>query len=346
MMILSSLRFEYIQGRAALGAGNFGTVRAARDLQLAATLAVKAVPKVTFDGGPETYFEEAARLYDAKHPHVVEVKYACEDEDNIFLAMPLYERGSLQSLLATRRLSNREIIAYAIGILTGVHHIHTRNLIHRDIKPSNVLITDSGQAAVSDFGLAKHLDREAGTAEAKVAYLRHAPPEWHDANVVTTRFDIYQVGATLYRMVYGDGLFNGAFVRAGETSHARLQAGRLFEFPQLPHLPEALRRAIRKAMAPNPDDRHATCLDMANDLAAIDSLLDWRPGSTGWSWEHGGARQTNVTVVAETPTVWAIESTKRHGTGRRRVTSHCRAGMTRTEAIRAAGRAIRELDES
>lgn len=74
----------------------------ARDLQLNAELFIKKISKnkLAEEGlDIENYFLEARLLYQGKHAHVAEIQYASEDEENIYLSMPVYKNGSLSSLI-------------------------------------------------------------------------------------------------------------------------------------------------------------------------------------------------------------------------------------------------------
>jgi serine/threonine protein kinase len=271
--------------------GRNSRVFTATDHQLDAAIVVKRIERAAFTD-EDDYFVEAKRLYDARHPHVVPVKFACRTDDHIFIAMPLYERGSVHALLQRQCPTVRQIVRLGLDFLTGVHHIHLRGLIHFDIKPSNVLIDASGKAAVTDFGLAKYVDRE-GLAEQDVLYFTHSPPEAFQYDVFGQQADIYQAGLTLYRMAVGLDAFDQQWLahRADDVAAAKaVVAGRLPDrtasaFPA--HIPARLRTTIRRALEPNPDDRYQEILGLINDLARVDEWLDWeyrRDGAVEW-WE-------------------------------------------------------------
>ena len=162
MIVTASLTFE-LQRQIGASEGRNSEVFVAHDPQLDGQVVVKRVAKTKFRD-VSAYYDEATKLYDARHPNVVDVKYACEDSDHVFLAMPLYSGRSVQSLLAQRRLTNREIVKYGLDLLHGLHHTHTCGLVHFDAKPSNVLIDATGKAALTDFGISKYL-RADGLAE-------------------------------------------------------------------------------------------------------------------------------------------------------------------------------------
>lgn len=276
--------------------GRNSRVFEAVDNQLHAELIVKAYDPATIPD-PAEYFAEARMLYDAQHPNVVEVKYACRRPDVLFLAMPRYVE-SIHAILRRRYLTIREVVRYGLDFLRGLHHIHTRGLVHFDLKPSNILLDVSDKAAVADFGLAKYLDVYGLAAQSRV-YDPHLPPEYLVASHRGLESDIYQAGMTLYRMVNGLAGFNRqwAALPTPDEQDAAIASGR---FPDrsgsgyLPHVPTRLRRLINKALNVDPNERFATVLDMMNALAKVSEHLDWEYS------RPAGHRERVWTMHAET----------------------------------------------
>jgi len=126
--------------------------------------------------------------------------------------MPYYAKGSIKILLSNRFLTVRQIIRYAIQFLTGLHNIHSKKLIHFDVKPDNILISDNDEAMLSDFGLAQPVNL-LGIAGQDRLYNKQRPPEAFKYDHFDLRYDIYQVGITLYRMCNGNDIFNNQFLK-------------------------------------------------------------------------------------------------------------------------------------
>ena len=76
--------------------GKNSDVFLAKDNQLDCELVIKRIKKEKFN--PEEYFSEAKMIYENKHPHIVEIQYASQDDEYIYMAMPYYKNGSLNSL--------------------------------------------------------------------------------------------------------------------------------------------------------------------------------------------------------------------------------------------------------
>lgn len=267
----------------------------AHDSQLDAQIVVKKVAKKTL-ASVDRYFEESRILYLSGHANVVEVHYACQDVEHIYIAMPYYKQGSLNALMESRFLTVREIVSVGCQVAAGLHNIHSKGLIHFDIKPDNVLLSDRGEALVADFGLSRRVSL-GGTAEQDRWYFKMCPPEAFAKGEHDVRFDIYQLGLTLYRMCVGNAEFYRQFASFGATSstfdrNAFKVAVRCGQFPdrsQVPeHIPARLRNVMKGCLEPDPANRTRSALDVANGLAQVDENLDWQYSvfATGRDWSR------------------------------------------------------------
>ena len=244
----------------------------ATDHQLNAEIVIKQIAKATL-ASAANFFDESKALYASAHPNVVQIHYACEDADSIYLALPYYRRGSVKGLITNRHMTVREIVATGCQILSGLHNIHSKGLIHFDVKPDNVLLSDRGEALLSDFGLAKQMDLT-GAADQDRLYLKTMPPEAMTPGAPFSRlFDIYQFGLTLYRMCVGTEAFNAqflTFVVAGgfdhEVSHRCVCQSVSGSTKFAPHIPSRLQTVVKKCLQPNPADRFQSAIDVANAL--------------------------------------------------------------------------------
>ena len=268
--------------------GQNSKVYVAHDHNLDAELVVKKIEKAKIRN-PQEYFRESRVLYMSAHPNVVPVHYACEDADAVYIAMPYYQNGSINSLLDDRFLTVREILVYACQFLSGLHNVHSKRLIHFDIKPANILISNTNEALLSDFGIAKHTN-PVGVAGQDTFYFSIRPPEALDNDHFSTACDVYQVGLTLYRMCNGNEDYYRQLGIYGDRNNFDRNAFRYDlrngRFPNrasfLPHIPEKLRKVVKKCLEANPDNRYASIIDISNALAEIDgNELDWQHSVEG-----------------------------------------------------------------
>lgn len=269
--------------------GKNSKVYLAHDEYMDARIVVKEIPN---SDNIQKLLKEAQILYASAHPNVVQIQYACKDDNNVYIAMPFYKNGSLKSLMTKRMLTAREIIRYAVQFISGVAHIHSKGLLHLDIKPDNILLSDNDEALLSDFGLADYTD-ENGWYQVTYHYIKHTAPEiWDNQGWATVQFDIFQIGLTLYRMCAGDEAFNTQFNKVNVSKDTFLNAIKRKEFPTrtivLPHIPEALMKIVCKCMEVDVEKRYNSVREILNDLSKIAFQgLDWQytPTKSGHQWD-------------------------------------------------------------
>lgn len=257
--------------------GKNSDVFLATDDQLGSELIIKQVEKVKFK--PDDYFAEAKMIYGNKHPNIVDIQYASQDDTYVYMAMPYYKKGSLNKIARNRFLSVREVIKYSLDILSAVNFIHSNGLLHLDIKPTNILIDDTGRALLTDFGLSRYMDIN-GIAEQDCNYTFHRDPESFSNSGRSVQSDIYQIGLTIYRLCNGVDIFNNQILNMNIINNKQLRERILKgEFPDrkffLPHIPKKLRKIILKAIKVNTNERYQNTIEMLNDLSLVDENLDW-----------------------------------------------------------------------
>jgi eukaryotic-like serine/threonine-protein kinase len=300
----------------------------AHDLQLDAEIVIKQIAKASLASADE-FFNESRALYASTHPNVVQLHYACQDAASVFIAMPFYSKGSIKPLISDKaHLTVRRIVVLACQTLSGLHNIHSKGLIHFDVKPDNILLSDRGDAMLSDFGLAKQMT--GGVANPGKFYTPMVPPEVLVGNsAFDLTYDIYQMGLTLYRMCVGNKEFNRQFRRYTDKDAfiADVTGGKFPDrktFP--PHVPSRLRSVIKTCLKVDPAERYRSAVEAANALALIDGLeLDWQLtenlGARIWTKNENG---TNIKL--EVDAVGNATCSKKSAAGtERRVKAMCRA---------------------
>jgi eukaryotic-like serine/threonine-protein kinase len=318
--------------------GSNSRVHIAYDPNLDTELVVKTIPKAKLDVG--MYFLESRLLYKSSHPNVVPILYACEDLDSIYLAMPFFERGSLNAVISAEFLTIREVIRYAVHFLAGLHNVHSKGLVHFDVKPDNILLTERDEALLADFGLTKQTNN-LGIAEQDRMYLKMLPPEYFRKEHFNNRFDIYQVGVTLYRLVNGNALFYEQFNSYGDSSSFDRDQFKFDvineRFPNreryLEHVPARFKKVIAKCLKSAPAERFKSATEIISELAAIGGAdLDWRytvnsEGVRIWN-KLRDDRTLRLTVDASGHSV----AEKKCGEGPfRRIAAHCGANISTSE---------------
>jgi hypothetical protein len=140
------------------------------------------------------------------HPHVVTIFEIGEEAGAPYVVTELMGGGDIEGLIekAGGALPLERSLALAKDVCRGLVFAHAQGIVHRDLKPGNVWLTTDGVAKIGDFGLAVNLSRsrltQHGLMVGTVAYM---PPEQALGGEVTTRSDLYSLGAMLYELVTG-----------------------------------------------------------------------------------------------------------------------------------------------
>jgi serine/threonine protein kinase len=262
--------------------------------------------------------------------------------------MPYYKKGSLKSLIATKNLTIREIIRYSIQFLSGLHHIHSKGLIHFDVKPDNILISDSDEALLSDFGLTKAMN-SFGFASPDQIYTKQVPPETFTSSNKTIHYDIYLAGLTIYRLLNGEESFTKQLI-SYKTQEEYINAIGTGSFPNrqefLPHIPIKLQRIVNKSINVYIEDRHKTVLELINELSEIEDNLDWRLTQTPTTncWERDNGTHTyKVLENFENQKSISITTTKINNLTSRaqRETSHCHNNLNTSNVVSKIKQALK-----
>jgi serine/threonine protein kinase/sugar lactone lactonase YvrE len=260
-----------------LGEGGMATVYKAFDTRLERNVAVKVLRTDQFapaviSRALKRFEREAKALGQLTHPNIVPIIDYGEYEGKPYLVMPFVPGQTLKQRLKGQPIPYEEAVRILLPIARSLEYAHQQGVIHRDIKPSNVLITESGEPMLSDFGVAKIVDEEAtmdltGTS-ASVGTPEYMAPEQVTSKVVDARVDIYSLGIVFYEMVTGRKPYVADTPLAVLIKHASEPLPR----PKLlvPTLPDKVEQIILKALAKKPEDRYQT---MGEFAAALERCL-------------------------------------------------------------------------
>src|SRR5205814_6102316 len=264
-----------------LGAGGQGTVYKAVDQKLGRTVVIKVLPaELTVKDTNLKRFEREARLASSlDHPNICTIFDMDETNGLHYIAMQYIEGKNVRQLVNGRPLELQSALRIAIQVTEALTAAHARGIIHRDIKSGNVMVTDSGQVKIHDFGLAKLLDEtEAATSgihqteltEVGVPYgtATYAAPEQARGDKVDARADIFSTGVLLYEMLTGTWPFRGKTTI--DVRHAVLhdQPKTLAEM-RPGAAPVRLQQILDKALSKDPRNRYQKIDELRDELRKV-----------------------------------------------------------------------------
>lgn len=257
-------RFEVIRE---LGRGAQGAVYLARDTHLDRQVAIKTLRA---GGDMETLLKEARIVSKLQHANIVTLYDAGEHQGTPYLVYAYVQGQTLGQLLrSVKTMSPAQATRIISGVLDGIAHAHQQGVMHLDIKPANIMISESGQPLVMDFGIARTITEDAVRSSKIAGTPQYIAPEITRGNPPSPSADLFSVGMMLYEMVTGAPAVDSDNVY--EILHRN--ANEAAESPSARNLrvDERLEAIILKAIAIKPEARYA---DAASMRHALDEYLD------------------------------------------------------------------------
>ena len=109
----------------------------------------------------DSVINERIILSELKHSFVVNMYYAYQDRENLYVCMDFMSGGDLRYHINKRKRFTEEQTKFFIAcLLNAFDYFHKRNIIHRDIKPENIVLDENGYLRITDFGIARHYKKE------------------------------------------------------------------------------------------------------------------------------------------------------------------------------------------
>src|SRR5688572_3243226 len=193
-----------------LGEGGMAVVYKAQDTLLERDVAIKIIRRGAFPADAlaeilKRFEREAKSLAKLSHPNIVKVHDYGKHEGSPYLVMEYLPGGTLKKILGTP-VPWQTALRLLIPVARGVEYAHQRGIVHRDIKPANVLITESGDPMLLDFGIAKLFEGDQTTSLTGTGMVigtpeYMAPEQWNGQP--NPQSDLYSLGIVLYEMVAG-----------------------------------------------------------------------------------------------------------------------------------------------
>jgi serine/threonine-protein kinase len=246
-----------------IGSGGFGTVYLADDTWINKKVALKVPHKQGVDFGE--LLREARLLAALDHPNIVRIVTAEKQENVFFIVMDFVPGETLEDVVAREgALDVALALDYTCQISNAVDHAHRQGVLHRDLRPSNILVAETGQLKVADFGTSRFLEIAAhgSTVIGSPPYM--APEQFRGEAVLAS--DVYSLGVTMYQMLTGVLPYD----TPSPADLERLRRGELVTPPRLknPKIPRAINDVVMKAMAPEIRARYQRAGELLDDVLA------------------------------------------------------------------------------
>ena len=277
-----------------IGEGGMGAVYEAEQDKPRRTVALKVVKGAWANRELIARFEQESQLLARlQHPGIAQV-YEAGTADNgsglqPYFAMELITNGQpLTEFADARGLNFRQRLALMAQVCDAVHHAHQRGIIHRDLKPRNILVDESGQPKILDFGVARMTDSDAQATRQTdigqlVGTLAYMSPEQAlaDPLELDTRSDVYALGVVLYELLAGKLPY-----RLSAKLHEAVATIREQDPTALSSVNRVYRGDIEtivaRALEKDKTRRYASAADLAADIQRYlkDEPIMARPAST------------------------------------------------------------------
>ena len=268
-----------------VGQGSNALVFLARDPKYDRQVAIKVLlPDLSASVQSERFLREIQIAAKLTHPRILPLYDSGAADGLLYYVMPFAEGASLRDRLARQpKFPIDEAIRIACDVASALHHAHRQGIVHRDIKPENVLIS-GGEAVVMDFGIARAISvaggeklTQTGMTVGTPAYM--SPEQCRGQRELDGRADLYSLACMLYEMLARRPPFVGATAQEVLARHTmdpvpRLKAARA-------DVPDAIEKAIVRALAKKPEDRFADCGAFAEALSGRPVVLPELPPASG-----------------------------------------------------------------
>lgn len=252
-----------------LGKGGFAWCYEVTDVRSHAVFALKVVPKtrVVKQRHRNKVLREISIHHPLRHPHIVRLYSAFEDDNNIYMVLELCQLDSLVSVMKKRKtLSEYETRYYMMQLLTGVQYLHgDARVLHRDLKLGNMLLTDQMQVKIADFGLAAEMGHDGCDHYGQVCGTpNYISPEVLRKEGHSSASEAWAMGCIMYAMLVGKPPFETTSLNSTYSLILACQ----YSFPSHVRLSSSARDLMHLFLHPNPGTRPTPAQAMAHDFFA------------------------------------------------------------------------------
>ncbi|KAF4076208.1 hypothetical protein AMELA_G00227930 [Ameiurus melas] len=194
-----------------LGEGSYATVYKGKSKVNGKLVALKVIRLQEEEGTPFTAIREASLLKGLKHANIVLLHDIIHTKETLTLVFEYVHTDLCQYMdKHSGGLHPENVRLFLFQLLRGLSYIHQRFILHRDLKPQNLLISESGELKLADFGLARAKSVPSHTYSNEVVTLWYRPPDvLLGSTEYSTCLDMWGVGCIFIEMIQGVAAFPG-----------------------------------------------------------------------------------------------------------------------------------------
>ena len=254
-----------------IGSGGMAMVYRAKCLLLNRIVAIKML-REDLDSNEEflrRFNVEAQSAASLTNQHIVSIYDVGKDENLNYIVMEYVQGETLKEYIKKNgAIEWRKSVKFAMGIADALSEAHKKHIVHRDIKPHNVIVTDSDDVKVTDFGIARVSSGATISVDGDVlGSVHYLSPEQARGGYVDERSDIYSLGVVMYEMLTGKVPFDGdtpVAIAMKQIEQAPVPPGELVS-----DIPETVSAIVLKAMCKETSGRYATVTELFDDLSKV-----------------------------------------------------------------------------
>jgi tetratricopeptide (TPR) repeat protein len=253
-----------------IGRGGMGVVYLAVDQELGRPVAIKFLPEAlaTKPAALELFRAEARAAAAMNHPNLVQVYDVGVIGGRPCIVMEYVPGRTVRDLMrqpdtrARKPLTPRRVAEIGREVARALHYAHEQNVIHRDVKPGNILVSETGQVKLMDFGISKMLEGDTDGETQGRGTPQYMPPEQILGRGIDGRTDLYALGISAFEMLTGVRPFTGDNVVDQQLNDP---------LPDLrqsnPNVPIELVRIVQRSCQKLPGDRYGSGNEMSQAFA-------------------------------------------------------------------------------
>ena len=255
-----------------IGTGGMADVYLGKDTRLDRDVAIKVLRRdLAKDPAFVARFKkEALAAGGLNHPGIVAVYDSGEENNSPYIVMELVSGVTLRQMILNEPISLQRTLEIIKGILQALDYSHSKSIVHRDVKPGNIMITDSGDIKVMDFGIARATGDIGATMTSTwnvVGTAQYLSPEQATGEVADGRSDLYSLGCVMYELLTGTPPFTGDTPVSVAYQHV---SSPITPASQIrPEIDPNLDRMLEVVLAKDPAHRYQDAKAMLADLEHV-----------------------------------------------------------------------------